>query len=213
MRVDLHVHTWYSSDGMMEPRRLLKKAMMAGLDAVAITDHNRLTKIKGEEIIVIPGEEIRTTAGEIIGLFLSEEIPAGLEPFETMDRIREQGGIVVIPHPFDKFRARTALLLHINDVPRDVLLETKNGRYICMCFWERAERFARERGLPSVGGSDAHTFPELGHVWTEVPEFGDVEELYKILKKGKTQPVGRPFPWMHSTVPVLKFLHLMRVIP
>jgi len=213
VRVDLHVHTWYSPDGMMEPRRLLKKAVALGLSAVAITDHNRLTEVKGGEIPIIPGEEIKTSAGEIIGLFLNQEIPAGLDPYEAMDRVREQGGIVVIPHPFDKFRKRTALLLHIRDVPRDVLIEVKNGRYVCRCFEKRAEEFARKRGLPTVGGSDAHTYPELGRVWTEVPEFSDSEELFKILRRGETRPAGEPFPWMHATVPALKFLHFVGVLP
>jgi len=211
--VDLHVHTWYSPDGMMEPRRLLKKAARLGLHAVAITDHNRLTKIRGEGVLVINGEEVETTAGEIIGLFLTEEVPPGLGPLEAMDRIREQGGLIIIPHPFDKFRWRTALLLHFRELPGDVLIETKNGRYVTPAFEQRAFKFAEERGLPTVGGSDAHTFPELGHVWTEVPEFGDEEELYKILKRGETLPAGQPFPWMHITVPALKALHLFGLLP
>ncbi len=215
MLVDLHSHTWYSRDGMMPPKRLLSLAKKNGLHAIAITDHNRLTPVSSEEILVIPGEEVKTTTGEIIGLFLTEDIPKGLPPAEVFDRILEQGGLIVIPHPFDCFRARTALLLRYRDIPKkNTLIEVKNGRYVLPRFEEEARRFAEERGYPMVGGSDAHTPAEVGKAYTEVPPFSDEEELYRHLKRGKTRPVGGySSPLVHFTVPVIKALHALGVIP
>ncbi|NPA86441.1 MAG: PHP domain-containing protein [Candidatus Diapherotrites archaeon] len=216
MRVDLHNHTWFSKDGMMPPGKLLELARRRGIDAIAITDHNRLTKVKDPSIPVIPGEEIKTTKGEVIGLFLNEEIPGGLSPEETFELIEEQGGIAVIPHPFDRFRKRTALLLRISpeELPKHVLIEVINGRYVMDRFRREAEAFARKWNLPAVGGSDAHTPVEVGRAWTEVPEFSDLEELYKHLKKGRTRPAGGYSPpWVHLTVPVLKVLHRLGLLP
>ena len=213
VRVDLHNHTWYSKDGMMPPERFIDLARRRGLDAVAITDHNRLTVFRSKEMVVIPGEEVKTTKGEIIGLFLNEEIPRGLSPEEVFDRIREQGGIIVIPHPFDRFRRKTALLLHDVELPKDVLIEVLNARYITPHFYREALEFSKER-FPMVAGSDAHTPIEVGRAWTEVPEFSDEEELFKHLKKGRTRPAGRLSPpWVHATVPEIKILHYLGIIP
>ena len=215
VRVDLHNHTWYSKDGMMSPGKLFWLAKKRGLDAVAVTDHNRLTVVTNDEITVIPGEEIRTTRGEIIALFINEEIPPHLEPEETIDLIKEQGGLVVIPHPFDKFRKRTALLLNYRkELPKNILIEVKNGRYVKKEFEERALAYARERGLPMVGGSDAHTPVEVGRCYTVVPPFSDSEELFNYLRRGKTRVEGSPSPpWVHLTVPPIKLLHAAGVIP
>ena len=213
MRVDLHNHTWYSKDGMMKPEKLIGLTRKRGLDAIAITDHNRLTIVRSD-FPVIPGEEIKTTMGEVIGLFLQEEIPKGLGPEETFDRIRDQGGIIVIPHPFDRFRKRTALLLHNVEPPKDALIEVLNARYISWRFYEEALAYAREKNLPMVAGSDAHTPVEVAKAWTEVPEFSDLEELYDHLKKGRTTPRGGlSNPLVHLTVPEIKVLHLLRILP
>ncbi len=214
MRVDLHTHTWYSPDGMLEPERLLDLAKRRGLHAVAVTDHNRLTHIRSGDPLVIPGEEVRTGKGELIGLFLTEEIPPGLSPEETADRIREQGGLVLIPHPFDLFRFRTAAPLLGYKPRKDDLLEVLNARYVCKSFEERAFEYAERWGLPKVGGSDAHTPVEVGRAWTEVPEFSDAEELYSHLRKGRTHPAGKLSPpWVHLTVIPLKLLHIIRALP
>ncbi len=213
VRVDLHNHTWYSKDGMMSPEKLINLARRRGLDAIAITDHNRLTIVEST-FPVIPGEEIKTTKGEVIGLFLQEEIPRGLEPEETFDRIREQDGLIVIPHPFDKFRKRTALLLNGVEPPKDALIEVLNARYISPRFFERAKLYAEARNLPLVAGSDAHTPVEVAKAWTEVPEFSDLEELRDHLRKGRTRPEGEfSNPFVHLTVPEIKILHLLGILP
>jgi hypothetical protein len=106
IRLDLHVHTTYSFDSTIEPAALREICRERGLDGVAVTDHDSL---RGSlefasglpDLIVVPGSEIRSAEGEIIGLFLSEEVPPGLSARETMRRIHEQGGVVIVPHPFD----------------------------------------------------------------------------------------------------------------
>ena len=215
MKADLHNHTWYSPDGMMSPERLLKLAKKRHIDAIAITDHDRLTVVRSRDVYVIPGEEIKTTKGEIIGLFLNEEIPPRLSPQETLDLIADQGGIASIPHPFDRFRKKTALLLNWNEkLPKNVLIEVLNARYVSWSFYYRALMYARQRNLPMVAGSDAHTPPEVGRAWTEVPPFSDEEELRKYLLKGKTRPTGSLSPpWVHLTVPIIKVLHRLGVVP
>src|SRR5207248_9693577 len=108
MRIDLHSHTLCSKDSCNEYDRIISAVLDCGLDGIAVTDHNELHGAlelqKVAPFLVIPGEEIKTSRGEIIGLFLKEWIPPGLEPIETVERIHEQGGVAYVPHPFDEFR-------------------------------------------------------------------------------------------------------------
>ncbi len=158
----------------------------------------------------ITGEEVKTTRGEILALFIEEEIPKGLSPEETLDRIEEQGGIAVIPHPFDVFRGKTALGLRWK-IPENVLVEVKNARYVCKCFESLAREVAREKGLPMVGGSDAHTPWEVGRAYTIVPPFSDKEELYKHLKKGRAMPGGSySLPFVHAFTLPLKSVNILK---
>ncbi len=173
-------------------------ARKKNLHILAITDHDRLTLVKGKEIIFIPGEEIKTQKGEIIGLGISEEIPPGLSPEETADRIREQGGLVVFPHPFDAFRRRTALLLNWKPTFLPDAVEVINARCILWRHVERAREFARKNNLPMLGSSDAHTSLELGNAYTIFPPVNDVDEALEAIRKGLVQPAGRLSPpWVH----------------
>ncbi len=213
MRVDLHTHTWYSPDGVMSPRTLTLLSKKKGIDVIAITDHNRLTRVKDLPIPVIWGEEVYTEKGEILALFIEEEIPPSLSPEETIDRIREQGGIYIIPHPFDRFRKKSALLLHDFIPPKDAIIEVLNARYVETSFYEEALSYARGK-FPITASSDAHTPIEVGRAWTEVPPFDDLEELKRLLIKGKGIPKGSFSPrWVHVTVPFIRFLHSVGVLP
>lgn len=215
MKVDLHTHTWYSPDGMMPPGLLVKIAKKRGLGAVAITDHNRLTFWKDPDILVIPGEEILTSHGEIIGLGLVEEIPRGLSPEETVDRIEEQGGVVVVPHPFDRFRKRTALLLNYDMRPVEgCVVEVLNARYVTWDAYEEALAYAISKNLPRVGSSDAHTPWEVGNAYTVIQRCDDVDEVLKQIKSGKCVPRGRlSNPLVHVFSPVCCVAHALRIKP
>lgn len=212
MKADLHTHTWYSPDGMMPPDLLIRVAKRRGLRVLAITDHNRLTHVPGrEDIILVPGEEVMTSRGELIGLGITEEIPPGLDPLETADLIEEQGGVVVVPHPFDWFRPRTALFLSGVEMDRFHVVEVLNARYIDHSPLVRAYVYARGRGLPMVGSSDAHTPWEVGRACSLLPDdIDDVCDVLIALRKGRCRPFGRLTPpLIHVLSPAVRALHLV----
>lgn len=165
MKLDLHIHSKYSGDCRMEPEDILKAAEKVGLDGVAVTDHDT---VKGgleasridSDIEVIVGAEIRTDRGEVIGYFLNEEIEKR-EYFEVTDAIKDQGGIVCVPHPFDFFRIYN---LKLKDEVLEVVdcIEVLNSRCVVGALNEKAKRLAEERGLGITAGSDAHTISEIG---------------------------------------------------
>jgi len=215
VRADLHTHTWYSPDGMMSPETLLRVAIKRKLGAVAITDHNRLTVVESDDIVVIPGEEIMTTHGEIIGLGLSEEIPSGLSPEETIDRIREQGGLVVIPHPFDTFRRKTALLLNYElKTRKKFAVEVLNARYVSWKPYEMAVAFAISKNAPMLGSSDAHTPWEVGNAYTFMHYCDDMDCVLGRIKKGEVVPKGHlSNPLVHGFSAINRAVHALHLMP
>jgi predicted metal-dependent phosphoesterase TrpH len=167
---DLHTHTNWSADCQTPVAELLEHAEAEGLGAVAITDHNvfggaqeAVELADGRDLIVIPGEEIKTDAhGEVIGLFLQEEIPRGLSFEETIAAIRAQGGLVYLPHPFDRVHTipRPAIVhRHLADID---VLEVYNARLLFEAYNDEALRFARKYGLTMGAGSDAHVLQGIG---------------------------------------------------
>jgi hypothetical protein len=177
MKIDLHIHSKYSGDSRMEPADILKTAKKAGLDGVAITDHDTVKgglEARGikSDIEVIVGAEIRTDRGEVIGYFLNEEIEKrGL--FEVIDAIKDQGGIACIPHPFDPFRIYN--LKPKSDVLKAVdSIEVLNSRCVIAALNKKARRLAKESGLGMTAGSDAHTVSEIGASGVIV---GSVEDI------------------------------------
>lgn len=177
IRVDLHIHTRHSYDSAAEPRAVMRRCREQGLGIVAVTDHNNIDgALAAREIADIPviiGEEIKSSGGDIIGLFLTETIPAGRPPLETAQRIKAQGGLVGAPHPFDRVRP-TALgrraLLEI--LPLLDYLEGYNAHTLLGADNRRGQRFAAEHSLPAVACSDAHSSLELGRTYTELPAAG-----------------------------------------
>jgi predicted metal-dependent phosphoesterase TrpH len=189
VKLDLHTHTLCSRDSCNQYDRIVEAVQAAGLDGIAVTDHDEfrgaLELQKRAPFLVIPAEEIKTNAGEIIGLFLHEKIQPGLEPMQTIERIREQGGLVYVPHPFDEVRGsrldRDALHLirpHID------ILEVFNARNALPTFNARALEYAREHGLLAGAGSDAHTYGEYGRAYVEIPPFGTPQEFLQSMRQG-----------------------------
>jgi len=176
IKVDLHVHTCYSPDSLTSLENVITMSVRRGLGALAITDHN---SIEGALVLrgmapfpIVVGEEIDTSEGEITGLFLEEPIPRGLTPAETVARIKEQGGLVYVPHPFDlqrRHRLRESALRSILD---DVdIFEVLNARVLWPAHNARARRFAQTHGLLMGAGSDAHTPLEIGRAYVEMAPF------------------------------------------
>jgi predicted metal-dependent phosphoesterase TrpH/glycosyltransferase involved in cell wall biosynthesis len=166
---DLHMHTDHSHDCSVPVPELLDYAEAQGLGAIAITDHNVFRGAqagaelaRGRKLMVIPGEEIKTEAGEVIGLFLQEEIARGLPMTETIAAIREQGGVVYLPHPFDRLHTipdAPTLHRHLSEID---VFEVYNARLLFEGFNDEALRFARKYNLTMGAGSDAHVLQGVG---------------------------------------------------
>lgn len=177
IRVDLHIHTRISFDCRSDPAAVLERATTVGLGRICITDHNEiqaaLELAESFPDLVIPGEEVKTAEGvDITGLYLSEWIPKGTPARETCERIRGQGGLVYVPHPFAGGKGGGGrILAEIEDLV-DVV-EGFNARLHDPALNDRAQAWARERSLPMAAGSDAHTLGEIGNAWVEVPAFGN----------------------------------------
>jgi predicted metal-dependent phosphoesterase TrpH len=175
LRMDMHLHTSASFDCVSRPQEVLRTARARGLDRIVVTDHNEirgaleLHALDPERVLV--GEEVKTREGiDVIGILLTELIPKETPAREVCERIRDQGGVVYVPHPFDGARGRGGLYLdEIADLV-DVV-EVHNARCLRSATNARAEAWARERGKLRGAGSDAHTLAELGAGHVELPPF------------------------------------------
>jgi predicted metal-dependent phosphoesterase TrpH/glycosyltransferase involved in cell wall biosynthesis len=194
---DLHVHTEHSYDCSVPVADLLDRAEAIGLGAIAVTDHDSyagareaVELARGRDLVVIPGEEVKTDAGEVIGLFLAEEIPGGMSMGDTIAAIREQGGLVYLPHPFDRRHtipsART-LHRHLGEID---VFEAYNARLLLDAYNDEALRFARKYNLTMGAGSDAHVLPGVGTGLVRMPAFETPEEFLVALSAGEI--VRRP---------------------
>lgn len=177
LRLDLHVHSHHSPDSRLGPEDLVRACAARGLDGVAVTDHDRLLgalelRDALPQLLIIPGEEIRSREGEITGLFLREEIPPGLSAEETMLEIRRQGGLVCVPHPFDYVKLHRLTARRLLEL-RELIdcLEAINGKPRWWWANRRATSFAERHGFPATAGSDAHRAEEVGRAWVEMEDF------------------------------------------
>ncbi len=190
LKADLHTHTYFSPDALTSPEQYVKTCLKRGIDCVVVCEHNNIRgALAVAEIApfkVIVGEEVRSREGEIMGLFLRDEIPHGLTPEETVRRIKEQGGLVLVPHPFDRLRsehmAEGALERLLPDVD---IIEGFNARTTFRGDNERAARFAQEHDLAQSAGSDAHSPGELGRAYVEMPDFEGPQEFPPALRRGR----------------------------
>lgn len=174
MRMDLHLHTSGSWDCLSSPERVLETALARGYGRIAITDHNRvhvaLRLAEAHPELVVPGEEVKTAEGiDVIGLYLSEEIPKGTPAEETIGRIREQGGIPYLPHPYAGGKGGGGRWAETLGPLCDVV-EVFNARLHTPTANPRAADLAARHGKLRGAGSDAHTLGELGNAWVDLPE-------------------------------------------
>jgi predicted metal-dependent phosphoesterase TrpH len=192
MKADLHIHTKYSMDCQTPLEKIVKRCQELGINCIAIADHGttegalEMQKIAPFKVIV--AEEILTTQGEIMGMFLKETIPGGITPQEAVRRIREQGGLVNIPHPFETIRGSALKDRFIDEIAADIdLMEVLNSRSPFPASSNKARAFAEKHGIPGSAGSDAHTVYEIGNAYIEMPEFNNKEEFLKALAQGRIQ--------------------------
>jgi predicted metal-dependent phosphoesterase TrpH/glycosyltransferase involved in cell wall biosynthesis len=195
---DLHMHTDHSHDCSIGVDELVDHAESIGLGAIAVTDHNAfdgaleaVEAAHGRPLVVIPGEEVKTDGqGEVIGLFLKEQIPKGLSMAEAVAAIREQGGLVYLPHPFDRLHSiPDAATLHRHLAEIDVL-EVYNARLLFEAFNDEALRFARKYNLLMGAGSDAHVLQGVGTGCVRMRAFRTPEEFLLSLRSAEI--VRRP---------------------
>lgn len=203
---DLHMHTSWSHDCSIHVDDLLEHADAEGLGAIAVTDHNVLggaleavEKADGHELIVIPGEEVKTDGqGEVIGLFLEQEIPRGMSFADTIAAIREQDGIVYLPHPFDRMHAiPSPAMLHRHLAEIDVL-EVYNARLLFESYNDEALRFARKYGLLAGAGSDAHVLPGVGTGALRMRRFEGPEEFLLSLRTAEVLRRPKSLAYLQS---------------
>ena len=202
LRVDLHNHTRASHDCLTDPADLLARARERGLDRVGITDHDTLALAlelaREHPQVVIPGEEVKTAEGiDVIGLYLREEIPGGTPARETCLRIREQGGLVYLPHPYASGKGGSGRYAE-ELAPLVDVVEVFNARLHPGSRNEPAAELARRHGLPGGAGSDAHTLGEVAGGFVELPPHpNEPGALLEALRSGRVHGTTASW-WVHA---------------
>jgi predicted metal-dependent phosphoesterase TrpH/glycosyltransferase involved in cell wall biosynthesis len=203
---DLHMHTSWSHDCAVDPADLIMYAEANGLGAIAVTDHNAFggaletaELARHHDLVVIPGEEVKTDGqGEVIGLFLQEEIPRGLTFTETVAAIKAQGGLVYLPHPFDRMHSipdPATLQEHLADID---VFEVYNARLLFEAYNEEALRFARKYNLTMGAGSDAHVLQGVGTGALRMRAFEGPEEFLLSLRSAQVLRRPRSLVYLQS---------------
>ena len=201
--MEFHCHTSASKDSLTKPQELISKARKRGITHLAITDHNTIGgALEAQKIdpdLVIVGEEIMTTKGEILAAFMIEEIPAGLPPDEVIHRLRNQGSFISVSHPFDTMRSGGWKESDLIDIlPHVDAIEVYNSRCMKKFFNDEAQKFAELHDIPGTVGSDAHAAFEVGRSVLRLPRFNGPDELREVIRRGVPVTKWSP-PWFHLT--------------
>lgn len=201
MKLDCHLHTKYSPDSLTSledfRRECIKKKILP-----IITDHNTIDgALRYKQLYkdVIIGEEIKTNRGDLIGIFLNETIPKDIDLLEALDKIKQQGAISYVPHPFDEMRRSAVKKI---DFKADII-EVFNSRVIKQQYNRMAEDFANENNWTKAVGSDAHLPSEIGTSYIEIEEFNSEKEFLKNLKKAKLTKQPSPI-YVHAVTKIVK---------
>lgn len=201
--VEFHCHTYASKDSLTRPADLIAMARRKGIDRVIVTDHNSIAGAREahgiDPELVIVGEEIMTTKGEILAAFVKEEVPPDLTPLETINILKEQGAFISVSHPFDELRKGGWMehdLLEI--LPLVDAIEVYNSRCMLSRFNRRAELFAQKYNIAGTVGSDAHAAFEVGRSLLLLDQFTGPDEMRKVIRRGIPKVKWSP-PWFHLT--------------
>lgn len=189
LSVDFHAHTYASKDSLTRPVDLIRAARKRGIDRLVVTDHNSIAGAREayqlDPELIIVGEEIMTTRGEILAAYVKEEIPAGLSPQATINLLKEQGAFISVSHPFDDLRKGGWKEKDLLDIlPLVDAIEIFNSRCRLRRFNRRAKEFAERHNIPGTVGSDAHAAFEVGHSALVVENFSGAEGLRAVIRRG-----------------------------
>lgn len=206
LSIDLHTHSEASFDGRDSVDLILEQAAAVGLDAIAITDHDEIwASRKAVEraslygLIGIPGIEVSSADGHVLGLGIEEAVPPGLSFSKTLDRIREAGGLAVVPHPYQESRSGVLANISGDELATADAIEVYNSRLLTGRSNRQAKRFARRRGLPMTAGSDAHICEMVGQAVTMVdPPETTADAILEEIRQGRTAIEGKRTPWRIS---------------
>ena len=206
LSVELHTHSDGSYDGRDPVELLLQQAEAVGLDALAVTDHDQIdASLEAAEIaseyglVGIPGMEITSAAGHVLGIGIEERVPAGLSFSETLDRIHALGGIAVVPHPFQSSRHGVAPHVSREELCEADAIEVYNSRLLTGRSNRKARSFSVNRECPMTAGSDAHIAEMVGQAVTQVAsDDRSVDGILAAIADGETTVIGKRTPWRIS---------------
>ncbi len=209
-KVELHSHTQYSKDCLIKLEDVIRTCQARGIDRIAITDHNTaegaLALAKMAPDLVIVGEEIMTTQGEILAYFIRETVPPGLTPGETIQRLRDQGAVISVPHPYDRVRKGAWREDELQQIVDSVdAIEIFNSRCIFPEDNAKALAFAQANNKPATVGSDGHITFEYGHATLRIQPFEGPGDFFIALKTATPETRSSPL-WVHFFSSYAKFL-------
>ncbi|MDO5849549.1 MAG: PHP domain-containing protein [Methanobrevibacter sp.] len=194
-KLDPHIHSIYSGDSNTSIEDIIRTAEKKGLDIIAISDHNtvegsKIARTLGlNDVLIVPSIEISSSEGHILGFGCEELIEKGLTPAETIDRIHEQGGLAIVPHPFCFYRH--GLLDKTDERLEYDGIETKNARFILGYCNSKAKKLSMKNSIPALGSSDAHYKEFIGDCYTKIDCEKDIDSVLKAIKKNKVAPAGK----------------------
>ncbi|MCX8150973.1 MAG: CehA/McbA family metallohydrolase [Candidatus Bathyarchaeota archaeon] len=195
IRADLHVHTFYSDDSIITPQDLVFYSKKRELTAVAVTDHNKigsaLAIAQQTDFLIIPGIEVSSKDGHIVGLNVNMPIPRGRSSEETVDLIHKAGGIAIACHPFALFK--NSLSRHVT-AKFDAVETINSSSFPFKHASRKAQEVAEKFNLPRVAGTDAHYGPVIGCAYTVIDADLSVESIVKAIKIGRCKPCGGSLP-------------------
>lgn len=199
LKIDLHVHTIYSADGKTTLNEVVQYAQKRGLDGVAITDHDTVQGarklVQQERLVIIPGIEVSSRQGHVLGLNIDQPIPPRLDITETAEKIRQLGGIAVIAHPSTVIKTGLGIkITSSSDIDAVEVINSSSFPFALSTYLAR--RLAKRLGLPQTAGSDAHYPKEIGSAFTCVEANSNPDDIIEAIRKDKTNPFGKPISAM-----------------